>query len=160
MFFPLLLPRSPEAAWPRRRLWPAMPVASSWLPISGTMFSVSELSTEEVPQTPARILGRRKQSWREEHFSFLWLRKSALDNYVLLWCWRKILLFLVSAGRRKRMSHSLIEHVLIDHSFTLFAPCGGSRSGLPLGSDPAPLLPFCHMWFVLWSAFDQALRVY
>lgn len=65
-----------------------------------------------------------------------------------LW-WRKILLFLMSAGRRKQMSHSLTEHVLIDHSFTRFALCKESRRKQvkpALGSDPAPLLPLCHLW--------------
>lgn len=46
------------------------------------------------------------------------------------------------------MSHSLTEHVLTDHSFTRFALCEESRRKQvkpALGSDPAPLLPLCHL---------------
>ena len=68
-------------------------------------------------------------------------QESALDNYVLLWCWRKILLFLVSAGKRKQMSHSLTEHVLIDYSLAPFAPCKESRRKQVKPAPGHPCLP-------------------
>lgn len=88
-FFPF-----PEAAWPRRRLWRAMPVASSWLLTLGIVFWTVHEGGSQTWASSAFYRGwTRDLEGLCDFETPAWDLGSVEECYDLFSCWRETLLF-------------------------------------------------------------------